>query len=46
MSKLPNEISLKDAREINKDVWEIEELLQIIKQEVDAREEHVAIPVQ
>ena len=38
MSKFPNEIRLRAARETNKDVWEIEELLQIIKQEVEARE--------
>ena len=38
MSKFPNEIRLRAARETNKDVWEIEELLQTIKQEVEARE--------
>ena len=38
MSKFPNEIRIKAARETNMDVWEIEGLLQIIKQEVEARE--------
>ena len=38
MSKFPNEIRLRVARETNKDVWDIDELLQIIRQEVEARE--------
>ena len=38
MSKFPNEILLRVARETNKDVWDIDELLQIIRQEVEARE--------
>ena len=38
MSKFPNEIHLRVARETNKDGWEIDELLQIIQQEVEARE--------
>ena len=38
MLKFPNEICLRAARETNKDVWEIEGLLRIIKQKVEARE--------
>ena len=38
MSKFPNEVCLRAAHETNKDVWEIEGLLRIIKQEVEARE--------
>ena len=38
MSKFPNEIRLRAAREANNDVWEIDELLEVIKKEVKARE--------
>ena len=38
MSKFPNEIRLRVAREANNDVWEIDELLEVIKKEVKARE--------
>ena len=35
---IPVKIYLRAARETNKEAWDIEELLQIIKQEVNARE--------
>lgn len=38
MAKLPNEIRLRVARETKSTVWKIEELLELIKQEVEARE--------
>ena len=38
MAKLPSEVRLQIARVTNKDVWEVEELLQVIKAEVKARE--------
>ncbi|CAB3979329.1 PREDICTED: uncharacterized protein LOC107330089, partial [Paramuricea clavata] len=38
MSKLPNEIRLQIARNSTQDVWKIDELLGIIKKEVEARE--------
>ena len=38
MAKLPSEVRLQIARVTNKDVWEVEELLQVIKAEVEARE--------
>ena len=38
MSKLPNEIRLQIARKSTQDVWSIDELLDIIKKEVEARE--------
>ena len=38
MAKLPSDIRLQVARITNKDLWNIEELLQIIKGEVKARE--------
>ena len=38
MSKLPEEIRVRVARETTSAVWKIEELLKIIKQEVEARE--------
>ena len=38
MSKLPNEIRLQIARKSTQDVWAIDELLDIIKKEVEARE--------
>ena len=36
MAKLPSEVRLQIARVTNKDVWEVEELLQVIKAEVEA----------
>ena len=39
MSKLPNEIRLQIARKSTQDVWAIDELLDIIKKEVEAREQ-------
>ena len=43
MSKLPSDVRLQVARTTQKDVWEIKELLEIIRNEVEARElsEHV-----
>ena len=38
MAKLPNDIRLRIARETGKEVWKIENVLKIIKQEVEARE--------
>ena len=38
MAKLPADVRLQVARITNKDVWNIVELLQIIKREVEARE--------
>ena len=38
MSKLPNEIRLQIARKSTQEVWKIDELLDIIKKEVEARE--------
>ena len=38
MAKLPANVRLQVARITNKDVWKIEELLKIIKGEVEARE--------
>jgi len=38
MSKLPDDIHVRAACETNKDVWDIDDLLVIIKQEVEARE--------
>ena len=38
MAKLPADVRLQVARITNKDVWNIEELLQTIKGEVEARE--------
>ena len=38
MAKLPADVRLQVARITNKDVWKIEELLQIIKVEVKVRE--------
>ena len=43
MSKLPPEVRLQAARMTAKDVWEAEELLAIIKREVEAREINEAI---
>jgi len=38
MSKLPIDVCLQIARVTTGDVWEVEELLRVIKQEVVARE--------
>ena len=38
MSKLPNEIRLEVARNSTEEIWKIEDLLQTIKKEVEARE--------
>ena len=38
MTKLPSELRLHIARETDKDVWEIDELLAVIKKEVEVRE--------
>ena len=38
MAKLPNDIRLRIARETGKEVWKIDNVLKIIKQEVEARE--------
>ena len=38
MSKLPSEIRLQIVRKSTQDVWAIDELLDIIKKEVEARE--------
>ena len=38
MSKLPNEVRLRIARETKEEVWKIGDLLQVIQAEVEARE--------
>ena len=38
MAKLPADIRLQVAQITNKDLWKIEELLQLIKEDVEARE--------
>ena len=38
MAKLPNEIRVRIARETKSSVWKMDDLLEIIKQEVEARE--------
>lgn len=38
MTKLPQELRLRFARDTNKEVWEIEELMDLVKREVEARE--------
>ena len=38
MSKLPGDVRLQIAGNSDKDVWEIKELLEIIRKEVEARE--------
>lgn len=38
MSKLPAEVRLQIARVSARDVWEVDELLRVIKSEVEARE--------
>ena len=45
MSKLPAEVRLQIARVSVKDVWEVEELLTVIKAEVEAREISDAVKV-
>ena len=37
MTKFPTEISLRIARETGREAWQIDELLRIVKQEVEAR---------
>ena len=37
MSKLPNEVRVRIARETKSTVWKIEELMDVIKREVEAR---------
>lgn len=46
MSKLPNEIRLEIARKSTTEVWKIEELLETIKGEIEAREASEAIKAQ
>ena len=46
MSKLPNEIRLEIARNSTSDVWRIDELLETIKGEIEAREASEAIKAQ
>ena len=38
MAKLPSEVRLQIARVTNKDVWEVEELLLVIRAEAEAHE--------
>ena len=38
MLEFPSEIRLRAARETNKDVWDIDDVLRVIKQDVEARE--------
>ena len=38
MTKLPQELCLRIARETDKDIWEMDELMTVIKREVEARE--------
>ena len=38
MTKLPPDLRLRFARVTDKDVWEIEELMELVKREVEARE--------
>jgi hypothetical protein len=38
MSKLPNEVRMRIARETTGSVWKIDELMEVIKKEVEARE--------
>ena len=38
MTKFPSDICLQIARETGREAWRIDELLQIVKQEVEARE--------
>ena len=46
MSKLPNEIRLEIARKSTNEVWKIDELLDTIKGEVEAREASEAVKTQ
>ena len=43
---MPSEVRLQIARVTNKDVWEVEKLLKVIKVEVEAREISDTIKVQ
>ena len=45
MSKLPSEIRLRIARETKDDVWKLDDLLSIIKNEVEAREASEGVKV-
>ena len=38
MSRIPENLSLQVARQVSKDVWSITEVLNVIKEEVDAKE--------
>ena len=38
MAKLPNEICLRIAQETGKDAWKIDNVMKILKEEVEARE--------
>ena len=38
MGKLPADIRLKIARVTTREVWDVEEILQVVKREVEARE--------
>ena len=46
MSKLPSEVHLQIARVSTRDVWDVNELLHVIKSEVEAREISDAVKVQ
>ena len=46
MAKLPNEIRVRVARETKGSVWKIDGILEIIKQEVEAREMSEGVKVQ
>ena len=46
MSRVPKDISLQIARHTSKEIWSITELLQIIKQEMEAREMHDYIQIE
>ena len=45
MSKLPQDIRLKIARKTSKEVWEISEIFDVIRNEVEAREMSDAVKV-
>ena len=38
MSRIPENLSLQVARQVSKEVWSITEVLNVIKEEVDAKE--------
>jgi hypothetical protein len=38
MSKLPNDIRIQIARKANSETWKIDELLEVIKVEIEVRE--------